>query len=342
MILARVADSLYWMNRYLERMEHTVRMVGLQLTRMPSSSSRELAWGWRQLFASLDAPPPGADDYGDLDDSDDFFFADAYTLTDYLLFEQDNFVSARFCLSAARENARQVRDAVGSEIWSCINREHLRLKGLSLVQIWSHDPASLCREMAEAAALFDGVCAAAMRRDVGWHFMRLGRFVERAQLLSSLMHAYRAGDEQHDESDWMYLLRCCNAFNAYWQLRGDGEVSPEKTILDLLIGDVHIPYSLHHAVMQIRTNVEAIGRPAINTPAIDNSAIDSPAINNPGREQQPPPWELAGDMQARVDEFMAGTISDEDVLKALSLLTRRFHDALEQTYIHHHADHVHE
>ena len=130
MILARVADSFYWMNRYLERVEHTARLLGLQLEHLPSSPVQEIANGWRRLFSSLDAQPPGADIYGGPEDDDDFFFADGYTLTDYLTFDTTNPTSIVFCLTATRENARQVRDAISNGIWSSpkpVSYTHLTL-----------------------------------------------------------------------------------------------------------------------------------------------------------------------------------------------------------------------
>ena len=139
-MLARVADSFYWMNRYLERVEHIARLIGLQLERLPSSPARDIAEGWRRLFRSLGAHPPGADTYGGAEDEDDFLFADGYTLTDYLTFETANPSSIMFCLMAARENARQVRDTISNAIWSSLNREYLRLQEITLVDVWRRDP----------------------------------------------------------------------------------------------------------------------------------------------------------------------------------------------------------
>jgi uncharacterized alpha-E superfamily protein len=122
MMLARVADSFYWMNRYLERVEYIARLIGLQLERLPASPARDIAEGWRRLCRSLGTQPPGADTYSGAADEDDFLFADGCTLADYLTFEAANPNSIMFCLTAARENARQVRDAISSAIWSSLNQ----------------------------------------------------------------------------------------------------------------------------------------------------------------------------------------------------------------------------
>ena len=135
MMLARVADSFYWMNRYLERVEYVARLIGLQLERLPASPARDIAEGWRRLCRSLGTQPPGADTYSGAADEDDFLFADGCTLADYLTFEAANPNSIMFCLTAARENARQVRDAISSAIWSSLNREYLRLQEIALVDV---------------------------------------------------------------------------------------------------------------------------------------------------------------------------------------------------------------
>ena len=149
-------------------------------------------------------------------------FADGYTLTDYLTFDTTNPTSIVFCLTATRENARQVRDAISNGIWSSLNRAYLRLRDTDLVDIWSREPVMLYRDIVEAVQLFDGVCASSLRRDAGWHFMRIGRFIERAQLVSSLLEAHCANvkDTAEEDGDWAGLLRVCNAFEAYCQLHG--------------------------------------------------------------------------------------------------------------------------
>ena len=318
MILARVADSFYWMNRYLERVEHTARLLGLQLERLPSSPVQEIANGWRWLFGSLDTHPPGADIYGGPEDEDDFFFADGYTLTDYLTFDTTNPTSIVFCLTAARENARQVRDAISNGIWSSLNRPYLQLRDTDLVDIWPKEPVMLYRGIVEAVHLFDGVCASSMRRDTGWHFMRIGRFIERAQLVSSLLEAHctNVKDTAEEDGDWAGLLRVCNAFEAYCQLHG-AQVGREKA-LGFLVYDAELSSSLRFAVNQIRSSLEAIDPPVRGRPPVE-------------------PCEIVGRLdsafsQHRVNLTVGGGGWYD--LADLVILCRNFHEALERTYIY--------
>ena len=316
MMLSRVADSFYWMNRYLERAEYIARLIGLQLERLPSSPAQDVAAGWRRLFRSLNARPPGSDTYGGAEDEDDFLFADGYTLTDYLTFEAANPTSIVFCLSAARENARQVRDAISNAIWSSLNREYLRLQDIALVDVWRRDPAMLYRDVIQAVQLFDGICASAMRRDAGWHFMRLGRFIERVQLVASLLEAHcDAAKDLDDKGDWVGLLWACDAFEAYCQLHG-AQIREEK-VLDFLVYDDRLPHALCFAVNGIRSSLEAIDPPVA------------------GRISAAP-HEAAGRLAALLSGQGVGLAVGEDgreVLSDLVTLCRECHDTLERTYM---------
>ena len=317
MMLARVADSFYWMNRYLERGEYIARLIGLQLERLPSSPARDIAEGWRRLFRSLNARPPGADTYGSAEDEDDFLFADGYTLTDYLTFEAANPGSIVFCLTAARENARQVRDAISNAVWSSLNREYLRLQETALVDIWRRDPAMLYRDIIQAVQLFDGICASTMRRDAGWHFMRLGRFIERVQLVGSLLEAHcdAAQDPAEEKGDWIGLLWACDAFEAYCQLHG-AQIRQEK-VLDFLVYDDGLPHALCFAVNGIRSSLEAIDPPAA------------------GRISAAP-HEAAGRLASILSRQGVSLAVGEEGREALSdlvTLCRECHDTLERTYM---------
>ena len=241
-MLARVADSLYWMARYLERAEFTARLVGLQIQRLPVATALEVATGWRLLFAGIGHDPPESESLGNMED-DDFLFVDGYTLTDILTFEKGNPAAVANCLAFARENAREVRSAIGPGIWSSINREYLDLRRTRLVEIWNREPELLYRDLAEGIQRFHGICDATMRRGSEWCFMQLGRYVERAQLVASMLVAH-CGDAARREhgGEWPVLLRACNAFEAYG--RECGAVFDRDAVLGLLVHEGDLPYSL--------------------------------------------------------------------------------------------------
>ena len=242
-MLSRSAQSLYWMGRYLERTEHLCRLLQLQVEALVDRPLSEIYFGWSRLYAGLSRQPPG----GDLESegSDDYVLADSYTLAGDLTFDRDNPDSVRNCFALGRENARQVRHCISAQMWTCLNLAWLRICDLDIEHIWKVSPENFYAETAREINTFTGVAEATMYRDEGWRFMRLGRFIERAQLRVALLLAQlSAGRTQGETSDtdWTSLLRSCQAFDAY-KRSYSVEIQPDQ-VLDLLVTDPLLPGSL--------------------------------------------------------------------------------------------------
>ena len=268
-MLARVADSLYWMSRYLERVEFSARLVGLQLQRLPVNSAREVAEGWSLAFRSLGVRPPGAESFGEAED-DDYLFADGYALTDFLTFESSHPSSIVASLRAARENARQVRDALSAPLWTCLNRTYLGLRGTALVTEWAREPERLYVGIVEAAQQFDGICQGTLRRGDQWLFTQLGKYVERAQLVATTLLAHcgapSPSEAGGDEERWTNALRACNALEAYGRTHGS-DVNGSG-VLALLVSDPAQPHSLGFAAERLREALEALDPPLSGRPRV--------------------------------------------------------------------------
>lgn len=261
-MLARVADSLFWMSRYLERVEFSARLVGLQLQRLPVDSAHEIAEGWSLVFRCLSAHPPGAESFGEAED-DDYLFADGYVLTDFLTFEASNPSSILASLHAARENARQVRDTLSAPLWTCLNRTYLGLRGTALVDEWTKEPERFYASIVEGVQQFDGICQGTLRRGDHWCFMQLGKYVERAQLVATTLLAHcrspLPSGAGGDEERWTNALRACNALDDYGRAHG-GDVN-QSDALTLLVSDPAQPHSLGFAAERLRENLEAVAPP---------------------------------------------------------------------------------
>ena len=282
-MLSRSAQGLYWMGRYLERADHLSRLLQLQTGALVDRSVSEIYGGWRRIYGSLNRVPPGGslemagDDPGGASQfqgtgttngqsqtaqrmGDDFTLADSFTLADDLTFERANPGSMWSCFALGRENARQMRNCISAEMWRSLNLTYLKLQQISILDIWNASPESFYMQTAEDIETFVGVAAATMYRDEGWHFMQLGRFLERSQLASSLLLAQLEEDEQpteHTESDWMTLLRVFHAQEAYIRTHGV-EIRPERA-LDLLVTDPLLPDSMRRSLDTLSGELEAIG-----------------------------------------------------------------------------------
>ena len=189
-MLARSAQGLYWMSRYLERAQHLCRLLRLQTESLVDRPLREIRFGWLRIYHSVGREPPE----GSLEafDSEDYTLADSYTLADDITFERLHPDSVWSCLALGRENARQMRQCISAEMWTCLNRTYLRLRDLEIQNIWRTSPESFYAQTSEQIDTLSGVAAATMYRDTGWRFMQLGRAVERAQLSASLLLAQLA------------------------------------------------------------------------------------------------------------------------------------------------------
>ena len=247
-MLARSAESLYWLGRHVERTAHLCRLLRVQMELLVDRPVREINLGWRRIYAAVSRQPPGpAVGFTDVDD--DFALADSFTLADDLTFERTNPDSVRNCFSNGRENARQTRHCISGEMWTCLNLAWLRLRARRIQDIWKSAPESFYAEVVQDVGTFLGVMDATMYRDDGWRFVRLGRVIERAQativLLLAQLEAVGTRDDPAEE-EWLGLLRVCEALDAYRRCFGI-ELRPER-VLDLLVDDPLLSRSLSRSL----------------------------------------------------------------------------------------------
>jgi uncharacterized alpha-E superfamily protein len=228
-VLSRIAESLFWVGRYVERADDTARildvhvhdstMVGL------NGSDRH-----RALLEVMGQAVPS----GDLD---------VNHLTYLLAFDEDNPSSIVRSISAARENARGARESISAEMWECLNATWhavpVQARGASF-----QGPSALFRFVRERAALFAGLTDSTMSRDDGWRFLVLGRFVERVDMTSRLL-ATRVGEGPQDPHDWLTLLMSCSGYEAY--LRAARVLTPEA-VMEFLLLDRWFPRSILYAL----------------------------------------------------------------------------------------------
>ena len=257
-MLSRNAQGLYWMSRYLERAEQGCRLLADQLQSLEDRPIEEIERGWLRIYSGLGRVPL----VGDLmsgTGNESFMLADAYTLTDELSFEAQNPDAIRSCVAAARENARQVRNAIGQEMWSCLNVAYLALRDVRIEQIWPHQPREFYLRTEDALRTVSGIADSTMYRDHGWHFLELGRFVERAQLVAGLVDAQLSlfpTREAHSESEWGSLLGVCQARGAFRRLHSL-QYNP-ALVVDFLVSDPRLTHSIRYALERVAEQLRAV------------------------------------------------------------------------------------
>ena len=256
-MLSRSAQGLYWMGRYLERAEHLCRLMRLQTEALVDRPVREIYFGWKRIYGAMNRQPP----LGEIEiDSDEYTLADSYTLADDLTFERANPDSVWSCFAMGRENARQMRNRISAEMWTRLNLAYLSIQRQDIQEIWRVSPETFYAETAAEIDTFAGVAETTMYRDEGWMFLRLGRVIERSQLLVALLlFQVEAETEigEDSDTDWTTLLRAYHAFEAY-NRKYSVEVQSAQ-VLDLLVADPLLPGSLSRTLDVVEENLASLG-----------------------------------------------------------------------------------
>jgi uncharacterized alpha-E superfamily protein len=247
MLLSRVADALYWIGRYLERAEHAVRLIDVRLDL--GLDRRPDGWEFGGLYVSLGLLPK---DHRVRQPSD---------LIDAVVFDVANRGAVVGCVTAARENAQQVREEISSEMWQQINELFLRLKQAP-TGAWSARPHYLARLVIDGIHLFQGVTDATMAHGEGWRYLEVGRFMERASATAALLDLHfhsgpvLAAEALGDRVEWVALLRCCSALEAYCRCY-TADVQPGR-IAEFLLLNAEFPRSVRFAAARIESDLRAL------------------------------------------------------------------------------------
>jgi len=252
-MLSRVADSLYWMSRYLERAEHTARLIDVDLQLRLDQSPEAGAGRWSRLLDALQTP--SASDTA----------VDATTLTHLLTLDRTNPSSILSCIAAARENLRQVREQCSTEMWEQLNRLYLQVNGTAASETWLLQSHIFFRAVQEGAHLFQGVTDSTMSHGEGWQYIQLGRYVERTDSLarligthfSTLARATEPTVESEEYLEWVGLLKSCSAFEAYCKTY-TAELRPVR-VAEFLLLNPEFPHSVRFSVDMVHASLKAIG-----------------------------------------------------------------------------------
>jgi uncharacterized alpha-E superfamily protein len=261
-MLCRVAESLFWMSRYIERAENTVRLVDVTLQTLLESEhgSEEISYShWKPILTSL----------GDLELFETQHPAkSSYDVTSFLTFSTQNPSSVFSCISFARENARMIRDQISSEMWETINRMYLFLKKTNAEKVCSELNFEFFHEIKEFSLLFQGITEATFPHQIGYEFIICGRQIERAdktcRILDSKRHM-RSGPDAENEAlntaQLAALLRGCSAFEAYHRIYVSAVTGDH--VRSMLILSRTFPRSVLFCVNRLQLAMHAISKCSI-------------------------------------------------------------------------------
>lgn len=306
-MLSRVADNLYWMSRYLERAEHTSRLVDVNLTLMLDEVGEGSDRRWRRVLAALAYK------------GEEPAVADGYKLAQELAFSRENVASVTACISAARENARQVREQISSSQWQRINRLYLQVTRVEGAGTDEAQLSDFFQNVMDGVHLFQGVTSSTMSHGEGWNFIRMGRYIERAQATVKLLKVFQTdfgsrSDKTLDGSDyleWIGLLRSAGAFEGYCTTY-TADVHPDK-VLEFLLLNHEFPHAVRYAVDSLRNALEAVQG--------DNRSRRAASLSR-----------VAGRLQSSLNYGQISEILERNVQDYLEGILRQCHEIHELIY----------
>ncbi len=258
-MLCRVADSLFWMSRYIERAENTVRLVDVILQTLLESehTKDDISYGhWQPLLASL----------GDQEIFEDLCeIQDSQNVTAFLIFSPENPSSVLSSIAAARENARMIRDQISSEMWEIINKLYLYLKNTDAVQVCNELNFGFFARIKEFSLLFQGVTESTFPHQLGYEFIECGRQIERADKTCRILDAKRYMKTLHaieadslDDAQWAALLKGCSAFEAYHRIFAANIEA--HNVRKFLLLSRHFPRSVLFCIQKLQNALHSISQ----------------------------------------------------------------------------------
>jgi uncharacterized alpha-E superfamily protein len=297
------------MSRYLERAEHTARLIDVHLNLILDQSNGSASQRRAVLLASLGMPMPAGG------------VPDDYRLAELVTFARGNPGSIVSCMNAARENARQVREQISSEMWEQINQLYLSVNAAQMSQLWANQPHDFYMEVKNGSHLFQGITDSTLSHGQGWQFVQLGRFLERAVAVAQLLSV---------EFQWMSeqpymtaathlqlvgLLKSCTAFEAYTKVY-TADLQPWM-VGEFLLLNAEFPHAISFAVRMVQVALDAL---AGATESHKGARV----------------YRLAGRLRAmldysQIDEIIAGGLAE--YLADLRHQCIQVHEAIYQSFI---------
>jgi uncharacterized alpha-E superfamily protein len=297
------------MSRYLERAEHTARLLDVQLNLMLEQSPDASGGRWLRLLHSLNIKVA----------------VEAATVDDIprsLALDAANPASVIACITVARDNARQVREQISSEMWEHLNELYLDVLNARADNRWQAEPHQFSRAVKQGAHLFQGITDATMNHGEGWHFIQLGRYLERMSATAILLDTHFAAFagpasrelRAREYLEWLGLLKSCTAFEAYCKVY-TADLQPDR-IAEFLLLQPDSPRSVRFAAETVQTCLSALA--------------DFTHTSKSGRANR-----LAGRLRAalsfdQIDEIIGGL---HDYLDDVQRQGAQIHNAIYQLYV---------
>jgi uncharacterized alpha-E superfamily protein len=228
-MLSRIAESLFWIGRYVERADSTARLVQTQLRLMAEDTSRGESDSCRNLLALMSI------------DSEDHPEPQAADLLRLLCWDAREPTSIFYSWAAARDNARRAREVIPLEVWECINTTWQKLPSGRFSTVRAYSFLDWARDR---SALVNGLARSSMVRDDGWQFFLLGRCLEQIDMTSRMV---ASASPTTGSANWPSVLRGVGGHDAF--LRTYKGLHTDVEAAEFLLVDGRFPRSVMHGLV---------------------------------------------------------------------------------------------
>jgi uncharacterized alpha-E superfamily protein len=249
-MLSRVADSLYWMSRYLERTDGILRMLKMNYA---FSQDNRNAFIWRpvlKIFSSLK------------EEEIERFQNDSRQVLRYMLTDKENANSVFNMVTRSRENARAVQDHITKEVWQCLNEFYHLAKDEKLAHLLlREDPITIMDGLIRQGQLYYGTTEVTMARGEGFCFINIGKYLERAVQSADILDV-KFSDLSYDQNQtpdttfWKYLLLSISGYELYLKSYRSGFEA--RNVAEQILFNTQFPRSVSYSVNQLHRYFERL------------------------------------------------------------------------------------
>lgn len=253
-LLARDAEGLFWMARYLERVENMARLIDVTQSFESPGFETEVWFGLVRINA----------------DEENFlargFSSNAIRVKKFYLLDKDNGTSIPACLEMARTNARTLRPLISTEMWKQLNVFHRFVTNITEDDLEGDAFSRLCTRIREGVQAYTGIAEGTLYHDQGWYFHELGRYLERADQTTRMLDIKytailpRGGEEKRvaDLTQWNAVLRVAAGYYHFKRL-ARAEFSAQD-VVRFLLRDPSSPRSVLLCVRRIESHLSDLRR----------------------------------------------------------------------------------
>ncbi len=248
-MLSRVADSLYWMSRYMERTDGILRMLRINYA---SSQDDIQDFSWKpvlRIFSYLDEEGAIAVAHN------------SRAVLQYMVTDRENANSVLNMVTRARENARSVQDHITKELWQCLNEFYHTIRDGQLVRgLHADDPVSILDVLIRQGLLYYGITDITMARGEGYAFINIGKFLERgvqsADILDIKFSDLHYDFTRTDTTYWKYLLLSISGYELYLKTYRSG--FDARNVVELIVLNEDFPRSVIYSINQLQRYFERL------------------------------------------------------------------------------------